>query len=97
MSELIDKVLNSKALSYDDYPLIKRKYVYILLAQFMRNRISFEKLCENLLKSINSILTNETLFSSFNFNQTKFLDELKAHYQRGGLGDVKVKKFGKRI
>ena len=21
------------------------------------------------------------------------LDELKAHYQRGGLGDVKVKKF----
>ena len=44
--ELIDKVLNSKALSYDDYPLVKRKYVYILLAQFMRNRISFEKLCE---------------------------------------------------
>ena len=23
----------------------------------------------------------------------KSLDELKAHYQRGGLGDVKVKKF----
>ena len=39
-------------------------------------QILFEKLCENLLKSINSILTNETLFSSFNFNQTKFLDEL---------------------
>lgn len=44
--ELIDKVLKNKVLSYDDFPLIKRKYVYILLAQFMRNKLSFEKLCE---------------------------------------------------
>ena len=34
--ELIDKVLKNNVLSYDDYPLIKRKYAYVLLAQFMR-------------------------------------------------------------
>ena len=28
-----------------------------------------------------------------NICQIKNLDELKAHYMRGGLGDVKVKKF----
>lgn len=44
--ELIDKVLKNTVLSYDDFPLIKRKYAYILLAQFMRNKLSFEKLCE---------------------------------------------------
>lgn len=44
--ELIDKVLKNKALSYNDYPLIKRKYAYVLLAQFMRNKMSFEKLCK---------------------------------------------------
>ena len=27
----------------------------------------------------------------------KNLDELKAHYQRGGLGDVKIKKFLNRV
>ena len=27
----------------------------------------------------------------------KNLDELKAHYQRGGLGDVKVKKFLNKV
>lgn len=44
--ELIDKVLKNKALSYDDYPLSKRKYAYILLAQFMRSRMSFERFCK---------------------------------------------------
>lgn len=44
-AELIDKVLKNKVLSYDDYPLTKRKYAYVLLAQFMRNKISFENLC----------------------------------------------------
>lgn len=44
--ELIDKVLKNKVLSYDDYPLNKRKYAYILLAQFMRGKLSFEKLCK---------------------------------------------------
>ena len=43
--ELIDKVLNNKVLSYDDFPLIKRRYAYILLAQFMRNKLTFDKLC----------------------------------------------------
>ena len=31
-------------------------------------------------------------FAEF-WNDYSCLDELKAHYQRGGLGDVKVKKF----
>lgn len=33
--ELIDKVLKNRALSYDDYPLLKRKYAFVLLVQFM--------------------------------------------------------------
>ena len=43
---LIDKVLKNQVLSYDDYPLTKRKYAYVLLAQFMRDRLSFDKLCK---------------------------------------------------
>lgn len=43
---MIDKVLKNRALLYDDYPLTKRKYVSVLLAQFMCNKISFEKLCK---------------------------------------------------
>lgn len=39
-------------LSYDDYPLIKRKYAYVLFAQFMRNKLSFETLCKNQVTSI---------------------------------------------
>lgn len=44
--KLIEKVLMDKELSYDDFPLAKRTDAYVLLAQFMRNRLSFEKLCE---------------------------------------------------
>ena len=44
--QLIEKVLNNKSLSYDDYSLNKRKDAYILLAQFMRNRMSFERFCK---------------------------------------------------
>lgn len=44
--ELIDKVLNDKKLSYDDFPLTKRKYAYVLLAQFIREKLSFEDLCK---------------------------------------------------
>lgn len=44
--ELIDKVLKSRELSYDDYPLFKRRYAYVLLAQFMRKKLSFESLCK---------------------------------------------------
>ena len=45
-AELIDKVLKNRVLSYDDYPLARRKYAYVLLTQFMRNKISFENLCK---------------------------------------------------
>lgn len=44
--ELIEKVLKNRGLSYDDFPLTKRKYAYVLMAQFMRDRDSFEKLCK---------------------------------------------------
>jgi len=44
-AELMDKVLNNKALTYDDLPLKNRKYAYVLLAQFMKKRLSYEKLC----------------------------------------------------
>lgn len=36
--------------------------------------------------------SNEEDFAKY-LPEYKNLDELKAHYQRGGLGDVKVKKF----
>lgn len=38
--------------------------------------ILFEKLCDNLLKSINAIISNDILFSLINYNQSKFLSEL---------------------
>ena len=59
--ELIDKVLKNKALSYDDYPLIRRKYAYVLLAQFMRNKISFDKLCEKFPVTSIDFLVDYTL------------------------------------
>lgn len=46
--DFIGKVLGNKALSYDDYPIQKRKYAYVLLSQFIRNRISYEKFCKRL-------------------------------------------------
>ena len=41
-------------------------------------------------------------FAKMNISQNSFLDyqnldELKEHYQRGGLGDVKVKKFLNKV
>lgn len=59
--ELIDKVLKNKALSYDDYPLIRRKYAYVLLAQFMRNKISFDKLCKKFPVTSIDFLVDYTL------------------------------------
>lgn len=59
--ELIDKVLKNKALSYDDYPLIRRKHAYVLLAQFMRNKISFDKLCEKFPVTSIDFLVDYTL------------------------------------
>ena len=38
--------------------------------------ILFEKLCDNLLKSINAIISNDILFSFINYKQSKFLSEL---------------------
>lgn len=44
--DLITKVLSNQPLSYDDYPLHKRKYAYILLAQFIRGKMTYSKLCK---------------------------------------------------
>lgn len=46
--DFLEKVIRNKALSYDDYPLQKRKYAYVLLAQFMRKRITYEQFCKRL-------------------------------------------------
>ena len=46
--DLIEKVLKNGGPAYDDYPLSKRKYASILLAQFIRRKISFERFCEKL-------------------------------------------------
>ena len=35
---------------------------------------------------------NQSIFAEF-LPEYQNLDELKAHYQRGGLGDMKVKRF----
>lgn len=46
--DLIEKVLTNGSLSYNDYPLNKRKYACILLAQFMRRKMSFNRFCKKL-------------------------------------------------
>ena len=39
---ILEKVVKNRVLSYDDYPLQRRKYAFILLAQFMRKKITYE-------------------------------------------------------
>lgn len=41
--DFLGKILGNKSLSYDDYPLQRRKYAYVLLAQFMRRKINYEQ------------------------------------------------------
>ena len=45
---ILEKVVKNKVLSYNDYPLQRRKYAFILLAQFMRKKITYEQLCKRL-------------------------------------------------
>lgn len=45
---ILEKVVKNRILSYDDYPLQRRKYAFILLAQFMRKKITYEQLCKRL-------------------------------------------------
>lgn len=45
---LIEKVLDNKMLSYNDYPIQKREYAYVLLTQFIRGKLSYARLCEKL-------------------------------------------------
>lgn len=42
----IENVLNGRPFSFDDYPLVKRKTLYEIIASFMSKEISFESLCE---------------------------------------------------
>ena len=44
----IENVLNGRPFSFDDYPLVKRKALYEIIASFMSKEISFESLCEQL-------------------------------------------------
>lgn len=45
---LIEKVLKNSKLSYDDYPLCKRKTLYELLSQFMSKHITYDDLCKRI-------------------------------------------------
>lgn len=44
----VENVLNGRPFSFDDYPLVKRKTLYEIIASFMSKEISFESLCEQL-------------------------------------------------
>ena len=44
--DMIGKVIKGKALSYDDFPLSKRKYAYFLLEHFVKGTITYERLCK---------------------------------------------------
>ena len=44
--DMIGKVIKGKALSYDDFPLRKRKYAYFLLEHFIKGTITYERLCQ---------------------------------------------------
>ncbi len=46
--DLIEKIINDKKLYYDDYPLRKRRELYQLFAQFIKRKITYEKLTEQL-------------------------------------------------
>lgn len=48
--DLLSKVISGKSLSYDDYPLSLRKRAFVLLAQFIRGRITYEKLIKKIPK-----------------------------------------------
>lgn len=49
--DLIGKVLKDENLSYDDYPLLKRKFAFFLLSCFMQGKISFDRFCQKLPKT----------------------------------------------
>lgn len=48
--EFIEKVIKEKSLTFDDYPLCKRKELYDLISQFMSKEINYEQICEKLPK-----------------------------------------------
>lgn len=60
---ILEKVVKNKVLSYNDYPLQRRKYAFILLAQFMRKKITYEQLCKRLpLTSIEFLIDSPHVF-----------------------------------
>ena len=58
---LIEKVLENGPLSYHDYPLSMRKYACVLLAQFMRYKMSFSRLCKKLPETSIEFIIDYTL------------------------------------
>ena len=54
---ILEMVVKNNPLSYDDYPLQKRKYAFILLSQFMQGKMSYDDFCNKLpLPSIEFII-----------------------------------------
>lgn len=46
--DFIYKVINNHPLTYNDYPLSKRKELHNFIAEFMSHTITYEKLCEQI-------------------------------------------------
>lgn len=46
--DIIEKVINGYPLSYDDYPLVKRKKLYDLISSFMKRDISYDELIKKI-------------------------------------------------
>ena len=44
----IGKVLNGEAVSFDDYPLLRRKDFYTKIALFMEKKLTYEDLCKHI-------------------------------------------------
>lgn len=57
----LEKVIQNKPLTYDDYPLQRRKYAFVLLAQFMRKRITYEQFRKKLPLASIQFLVDYTL------------------------------------
>ncbi len=71
---------------------IKRK---VMMMYTDPNHIKVEdpgKVEGNVVFTYLDIFANEYYFNKY-LNEYKNLDELKAHYQKGGLGDIKIKRF----
>ena len=61
--DIIEKVLKGSVLSYDDYPICKRKQLFDLITQYMKKDISYAELNEKLqVTSVEFTIDKNTMF-----------------------------------